>query len=107
MLPDELINHIFSYCQGSTNILVKRYIQHSNDLHTGLGGLFKLNKQYGFKRINVKRLKSAICYRCPVCHIQLWANQYKKNINYQGQRICSKECLLEYESAISLLHLSY
>ena len=107
MLPDELINYIFSYCQGSTNILVKRYIQHSKDLHTGLGGLFKLNKQYGFKRINIKRLKSAICYRCPVCHFQLWANQYKKNINYQGQRICSKECLIEYESAISLLHLNY
>jgi len=72
MLPDELINHIFSYCQGSTNILVKRYIQHSKDLHTGLGGLFKLNKQYGFKRINIKRLKSAICYRCPVCHFQFY-----------------------------------
>jgi len=106
-LPDELINYIFTYCQGSTNKVVKKYIKYSKKLLTGLIGLSKINREYGFKIIQMPRLIKSICYHCPVCHIQLLSFEYKSNINYHGERMCSRDCLLEYDSAISLLHLSY
>ena len=106
-LPDELINYIFTYCQGSTNKVVKKYIKYSNKLLTGIIGLSKINREYGFKIIKLPRLIKSICYHCPVCHIQLLSFEFKSNINYNGERLCSRECLLEYDAAISLLHLSY
>jgi hypothetical protein len=48
-LPDEIINHIFSYCQGRTNKIMKQYIHYSKELETGVIGLNRMNKDYGFK----------------------------------------------------------
>jgi hypothetical protein len=106
MLP-EIINHIFSYCQGSTNQIMKKHIIKSSEFETGVIGLFRLNKEYGFKELNYERLTKAIIYRCPVCKVNLWSNEYKRNINYDGQRMCSRSCLLEYQVAISMIHMTY
>jgi hypothetical protein len=106
MLP-EIINHIFSYCQGSTNQIMKIYIANAHEFETGVIGLFHLNRDYGFKHLNYGRLNKAIIYRCPVCKVNLWSMEYKKNINYDGERMCSRSCLIEYQVAISMIHMSY
>ena len=106
-LPDEIINHIFSYCQGRTNKIMKRHIHYSKEMETGVIGLKRLNNDYGFKIFDKDKLNKALWYCCPVCKINLWPIEYKRNINYEGDRMCSRQCLLQYESAISMMHLSY
>lgn len=106
-LPPEIINHIFCYCEGSTNKTIKKYIDYSLELETGMIGLKRINSQYGFVHLNITRLDHAICYRCPVCKNNLWSNQYIQNINYQGQRMCSYTCLNEYEAAMTLLIMKW
>jgi hypothetical protein len=106
MLP-EIVNHIFCYVQGSTNIIMKEYIKYSRNFATGVIGLTRFNRQYGFVHFNKKKLMHAMTYNCPVCKINLWSDEYKQNINYQGTRMCSRSCLIEYEVAISMLHMSY
>ena len=107
MLPQEIINHIFCYCQGSTNKIMKKHILKTCEFETGVIGLLRLNRDYGFKHLNYKRLNKAIIYRCPVCKVNLWSIEYKRNINYEGQRMCSRTCLLEYQVALSMIHMSY
>jgi hypothetical protein len=107
MLPQEMINHIFSYCQGSTNKIMKQHIKYSKDFETGVIGLFRLNRDYGFKQFDKKRLNQAILYCCPVCKVNLWCIEYKRNINYEGLRMCSRSCLIEYQVALSMIHMSY
>ena len=106
-LPPEIINHIFCYCQGSTNKTMKQYIHYALELQTGIIGLKRINKQYGFIHLNINRLDNAICHRCPVCKHTLLSNQYVENINYDGQRMCSYSCLDEYEAAMTLLHMRW
>jgi len=103
MLP-EVMNHIFSYCQGATNKIMKQHIKYSHGFETGVIGLTRLNRHYGFKTFNKKRLTRAITCMCPVCKVILWPEEYKKNINYYGERLCSRQCLLEYEVAISRMY---
>ncbi len=107
MLPQEMINHIFLYCQGSTNKIMKNHILNAYDFETGVIGLSRLNKLYGFKHLNYARLNKAIIYRCPVCKVNLWPIEYKRNIIYEGERMCSRTCLLEYQVALSMIHMSY
>ena len=106
-LPQEIINHIFSYCQGSTNKMMKKHILKAYEFETGVIGLSRLNRDYGFKNLNYKRLNKAIIYRCPVCKVNLWPIEYKRNINHEGQRMCSRACLIEYQVAYSMIHMSY
>ena len=106
-LPEEIINHIFSYCQGSTNQLMKHHIQYTYEFETGILGLFRLNRDYGFTHFNKKQLMQAIEYCCPVCKVNLWSIEYKRNIIYEGQRMCSRSCLIEYQVALSMIHMSY
>jgi hypothetical protein len=103
----EIINHIFSYCQGSTNQIMKKHILKAYDFETGVIGLTRLNRDYGFKHLNYKRLNQAINYRCPVCKVNLWPIEYKRNINYEGQRMCSRSCLIDYQVALSMIHMNY
>ena len=104
MLP-EIMNHIYSYCEGASNKIMKQHIQYANDFETGVIGLSKINRHYGFKTFNENRLEKAISCRCNVCKVILWPEEYKRNINYYGQRMCSRQCLLEYEVALSLVHM--
>lgn len=104
MLP-EIINHIFSYCEGATNKIMKQHIKYAKYFETGIIGLSRLNRQYGFRRFNKNRLSRALISDCPVCKVVLWPEEYKRNINYQGERMCSRQCLLEYEVALSLVHM--
>jgi hypothetical protein len=104
MLP-ELMNHIFSYCEGPTNKIIKQYIKYSLGFQIGVIGVLRINQHYGFKTFNKNRLSRAISCTCPVCKSILWPAEYKRNINYKGERMCSRQCLLEYEVALSLVHM--
>lgn len=106
-LPEEIINHIFSYCEGSTNRIMKKHILKAYDFETGVIGLTRINIEYGFKNLKYSRLNKAIIYRCPVCKVNLWPIEYKRNINYEGHRMCSRACLIEYQVALSMIHMSY
>ena len=107
MLPQEMVNHIFSYCQGSTNKIMKKHILKVYEFETGVIGLSRLNRDYGFKHLNYKRLNNAIIYRCPACNVNLWPCEYKRYINYDGERMCSRDCLIEYQVAFSMIHSTY
>jgi len=107
MFPTEILNHIFSYCQGSTNKIMKKHIYTAYEFETGVLGLLRLNRDYGFKIFNYRQLNNALIYRCPVCKVNLWPCEYKKNISYEGNRMCSRSCLIEYQVALSMIHMSY
>ena len=104
MLP-EIMNHIFSYAEGPTNKIMKQHINYANEFETGVIGLSRLNRDYGFRTFKKNRLSRALISDCPVCKVILWPEEYKRNINYQGERMCSRRCLLEYEVALALLHM--
>ena len=106
-LPPEIINHIFCYCQGSTNQIMKQCIEFSNPIDRGIIGVKRINLQYGFIHLNITRLIDTICYRCPVCKNRLLPNQWIQNINYEEQRMCSYSCLNEYEAAMTLVHMRW
>lgn len=95
--PNEIINHIFSYCQSRTNKIMKRHIKCVRDYETGMIGLLRINKDYGFKQFNERKLNKAYWIECAVCKAVLWPEEYRKNINYDGIRMCSRRCKLDYE----------
>lgn len=72
-LPDEISNLICSYMEGSTNKIMKTF------------GFFqpikclKLNKQYNFKHLHLKRLIDAVNTKCPNCLNRLNPNEYVYN----------------------------
>ena len=101
MFPPEIVNHIFSYCQGATNRIMKQHIKHADDFETGVIGLKRINRDYGFNHFQNRRLKIAFIARCYTCRIMLWPCEYKKNINYDGNRMCSRACFIDYETVIS------
>ena len=72
MLP-EVMNHIFSYCQGATNKIMKQHIKYSHGFETGVIGLTRLNRQYGFKTFNKKKseVNSKYNYQSKKKHIYL------------------------------------
>jgi hypothetical protein len=69
-LPDEISNLICSYMEGSTNQIMKTF------------GFFqpikclKLNKQYNFKHLHLKRLINAVNTKCPYCLNRLIPQEY-------------------------------
>ena len=69
-LPDEVSNLICSYMEGSTNQIMKTF------------GFFqpikclKLNKQYNYKHLHLKRLINAVNTKCPYCLNQLNPQEY-------------------------------
>lgn len=54
MLPDEIINHIFRYCQGSTNQIMKEHIENINILNKNenvnetVYSILELNMDFGY-----------------------------------------------------------
>jgi hypothetical protein len=86
---------------------MKKHIYTAHEFDTGVLGLLRLNRDYGFKVLNYRQLNNALIYRCPVCKVNLWPCEYKKNISYEGNRMCSRSCLIEYQVALSMIHMSY
>jgi hypothetical protein len=86
---------------------MKKHIYTAHEFDTGVLGLLRLNRDYGFKVLNYRKLHNALIYRCPVCKVNLWPCEYKKNISYEGNRMCSRSCLIEYQVALSMIHMSY
>jgi hypothetical protein len=86
---------------------MKKHIYTAHEFDTGVLGLLRLNRDYGFKVLNYRKLNNALIYRCPVCKVNLWPCEYKKNISYEGNLMCSRSCLIEYQVALSMIHMSY
>ena len=70
-LPDEISNLICSYMEGPTNKIMKTF-----DFFDPIVCL-KLNKQYNFKHIEIKRLLDAVNTKCPHCLNRLNPQEYK------------------------------
>jgi hypothetical protein len=53
-LPNEIINYIFGYCQGSTNKIMKQHIQNINQLNKNenanetVYSILELNMNFGY-----------------------------------------------------------
>jgi hypothetical protein len=79
-LPDEVSNLICSYMEGSANKIMK-------DLYFDPIVCLKLNKQYNFKHIHIKRLLDAVNTKCPHClnrlnpHEYLYKSIYEHTLN--------------------------
>lgn len=69
-LPDELSNLICSYMEGSTNQIMKTF-----DFFDPIKCL-KLNKQYNFKHLHMKRLIDAVNTKCSHCLNNLNSQEY-------------------------------
>lgn len=80
-LPDEVSNLICSYMEGSTNKIMK-------DLYFDPIVCLKLNKQYNFKHIHIKRLIDAVNTKCQHCLNRLNPHEYKQS----HKKLCT-DCL--------------
>lgn len=70
-LPDDVCNLICSYMEGSTNQIMKIFNFFDPIV------CLKLNKQYNFKLIKIKRLLDAVNTKCPHCLNRLTPLEYK------------------------------
>lgn len=54
LIPNEIVNYIFRYCQGSTNKIMKQHIQNINDLNKNentnedVYSILQLNMDFGY-----------------------------------------------------------
>jgi len=77
-LPDEILNHIFSYMKGPTNDIIKQFFSDIKSFKTNPCYLFRLNRQYNFVWFNSIRFHNAYYYECDDCGIMLDAEEYKQ-----------------------------
>lgn len=59
MLP-EIMNHIFRYCQGSTNQIMKQHIKNIKSLNENedLYSILQLNMDYGYIHFHFEEFKN-------------------------------------------------
>ena len=82
-LPDEVSNLICSYMEGSTNQIMKIFYLFDPVV------CLKLNKQYNFKHIQIKRLFDAVNTKCPHCLNRLNPQEYKSIQIWFHKKLCS------------------
>jgi hypothetical protein len=93
-IPDEVVNHIFKFCQGRTNQIMKEHI-YSIDRYkdpyypdeTHLINILRLMEYYGHIYFEKERFHSRF-YRCLNCNRVGYAPPY---IEY-GETFCSYVC---------------
>jgi hypothetical protein len=98
MLPPEMINYIFTYCQGPTNQIMKEFIRNVKsygDIPTTENMLYilEMNKEYGFIQYNNIRFEFAYYYKCLHCKGYLTPHEYKYRYIYKYGIYC-KSCKL-------------
>jgi Zn finger protein HypA/HybF involved in hydrogenase expression len=80
MLP-EIVNYIFTYCQGPTNQIMKEFIrniQSYGEITTeNMLYILEMNKEYGFINYNNIRFNVAYYYKCLHCKGYLTTHEYK------------------------------
>ena len=100
-LPLELINYIFTYCQGNTNQIMKQHYKlieeyvSSYDGHNHLLFILITNKRLGFKHFNARRYRNAYYYTCDYCNCYLTDNYTK--YYFENLRFCSDRCEYLYD----------
>jgi hypothetical protein len=77
-LPEEIINHIFSYMKGPTNDIIKQFFKDIKSFKATPCYLFRLNRQYNFILFDAKRFYNAYYYECDDCGIMLDVEEYKQ-----------------------------
>ena len=102
ILPIEIIQYIFLFCQGSTNQIMKQHyktIEEYNDSCNDLSDqLFILitNKRLGFKHFNARRYRNAYYYTCDYCDCYLTFDNYTKYY-FENLHFCSDICEYRYD----------
>ena len=98
-LPIEMINYIFSFCQGSTNQIMKQHykiIEEYNDSSDNLLFILITNKRLGYKYFNARRYRNAYYYTCDYCNCYLTMDNYTKYY-FENLRFCSDRCEYLYD----------
>jgi hypothetical protein len=63
-LPDEIVNHIFRYCQSFTNQIMKEHIENINTLNKNenanetVYSILQLNMDYGYIHFHFEEFKN-------------------------------------------------
>jgi len=100
MLPIEIINYIFRYCQSSTNNIMKNYYVDIEDYGCPLY-ILTTNKKLGFIHFNKRKYKNAYYYTCDFCNCYLNFDNYTKYY-FENLRFCSESCEYKFDSNITL-----
>lgn len=99
-LPNEIVNHIFLYCQGSTNIIMKQHI-HSLDKYKDkyyhreesyLKYILQLMAVYGQLHFDKEKFNSRF-YHCINCNR---VGYYPPCIEF-GEKFCSNACADQFD----------
>jgi hypothetical protein len=103
LLPLEIINHIFSYCEGSCNQIMKKHcslVEYYDSSYIykqdHLLFILKANRRLGFKHFNEKRYRNAYYYTCDYCNCYLTTENYTKYY-FENLRFCSDNCEYLYD----------
>lgn len=98
-LPDEVINHIFIYCQGRTNQIMKQHIylvdQYKDPYYcdeTHLINILRLMEYYGHIYFNNEKFHSRF-YRCLNCNR---IGYIEPQIEF-GEKFCSNICADQFD----------
>jgi hypothetical protein len=98
-LPNEMVNTIFSYCQGATNTIMKQHIKDllsirmKQELEEMMLCILKLNKDYHFIHYNHDRFISY--HYCTNCNEFLTVKERLRPVIVYGNIICY-ECIDMY-----------
>ena len=98
-IPDEVVNHIFRYCQGSTNQIMKQHIylvdRYKDPYYpdeTHLINILRLMEYYGHVYFKKEKFHSRF-YRCINCNRVGYAEPY---IEF-GETFCSYTCADQFD----------
>jgi len=96
MIPNEIINYIFTFIQGPTNEIMKQFIHNVNYITCKISCktscktnvchmcdmlyILQMNKQYGFIQYNNIRFNKAYYYKCLNCNEYLTTDEYRYGI---------------------------
>lgn len=98
-LPNEVMNHIFIYCQGSTNQIMKHHIYSVHRYkdpyycdETHLINILRLMKYYGHTYFDKENFHSRF-YHCINCNR---VGYYPPCIEF-GEKFCSNACADQFD----------
>ena len=99
-LPNEIINHIFMYCQGSTNKIMKEHIdsvdeykdRYYHNEESYLKYILDLMALYGQIYFDKQKFNSRF-YRCLNCNR---VGYYPPRIEF-GEKFCSYTCADQFD----------
>jgi len=108
LLPLEMINYIFTYCQSPTNTIMKQHYkmieEYTHNESDHLKYILITNKRLGFKHFNARRYRNAYYHTCDYCNCYLTFDNYTKYF-FENLRFCSERC--EYLFDVKYVNSEY